>query len=59
VRQVEDDVARWELEARVRERCAHTHAALPHGGLGEPHEVEAGQALAEVDLDVDGLRVDA
>ena len=44
----------------VIEQCrAYALARLAHGGVGEPHEGEAGQALARVGLDVHEMALQA
>ena len=58
-RQVGGDPLERELEAAVDDRRAHPLAGLPDGGVREPDEREGGQPAVDVDLDVDGERVDA
>ena len=51
--EVDGDASGGELEARVDERRTHPFFALLHFGAGEPDQREAGQAGAEVRLDLD------
>src|SRR5690606_326295 len=57
-RQIEHHVPRRKLEAAVRQRGPHSHPALAHRRLRQAHDLEAGDALREVDLDVHRPRVD-
>ena len=48
-----------EVDADLRERALHAHAALADGRLGEADELEGGDAALSLDLDADGVSVEA
>ena len=52
-REVRDDTAQRELEARVADRRAHALARFRDRGVGETHDVEMRQTIGDVDLDDD------
>ena len=58
-REVDRDALEREVHARRQQRGAHPFARLAAGGVGQSDDVVAGQPVADVDLDPDGLTVDA
>ena len=58
-RQVDDDAVLGKLEAGIANRRVHAIAALAHPGVGQADQLKAGQAEAQVDLDVHGTGLDA
>jgi hypothetical protein len=57
-RQVDGDAVRRKLEPRIPDRALDPIAALADARVGQPDQVEAGQAERDVDLDVHGPGVD-
>ncbi len=58
-RQVDDLEPRLQAKAAVAHRRAHPLAALAHGGVRQADDVHSGQAVLQIDLDVDRSGVDA
>jgi len=58
-RQVAGDSSERHGEARIRERGGHALAPLTHRALRQPYRRERGQAVADVDLHVHAVGVDA
>ena len=57
-REVDDDAALADVDAHVRQRALHAHAALANGRLGEADELEERRTRAGLDLDANGVSVE-
>ena len=58
-RKVEDKVRRGQLVAAVGQRRAHAVAALLDGGVGQSHQIKAGQSHARGALHLNAVAVDS
>jgi hypothetical protein len=58
-RQVDRDAPVGKFELAVEQCRAHALAALADFGIGQPDDIEGGQAVREVDFDGDGRCLDS
>ncbi len=58
-RQIDGNPLEWELESGVGQRRSDALPPLAHRAVRQSDGGERGQAVADVDLDVDGIGVDA
>jgi hypothetical protein len=57
--EVDRDAAGGQRQAGGDQRRAHPLAGLGYRLVGQPHHVECGQSRRDLDLNIDGTRLDA
>ena len=58
-REIDGDPARRQRQAGRDQGGAHALARFGYRLVGKPHHVEGGQSGRDLDLDIDGARLDA
>ena len=58
-REVDDDPVLPEIDAELRKRALYADATLPNGGFGEADQLEGGDVALDIDLDANGMGIEA